>query len=64
MLTWIRNAWKAISAAIGVALTILTSVNAIPGLPDDVHLWVAVAIAVLTPIVTYFVPGPNRKAAT
>ena len=56
--TWLSSAKKAVVAAIGVALTILTDAQVFDGfLPSSASHWIAAGIAILTPIVTYLVPN-------
>ena len=60
MLAFLSNAKKAVVAAIGLTLTLLTAVHDISSfLPASVNVPVAAAIAILTTIVTYLVPGPT-----
>jgi hypothetical protein len=65
MLSFLSNAKKAVVTAIGIALTLLTDAQAFSAfIPSSASTWIATAIAVLTPIVTYLVPNGPAAPAT
>lgn len=48
---------KALAAAVGTALVVLTSVEGVPFLPATWHAFVVSVVAVLTVAATYLVPN-------
>lgn len=53
---------KALTSALGVALTVLGLADKIPFLPGSWHHTVGLLLAVLTPIATWLVPNKTAKA--
>ncbi len=57
--SFLANAKKAVATAAGVALTALLFAHSLTFLPVGVENVVGIVIAVLTPVVTWLVPGPK-----
>lgn len=61
-MTQINAARKAIAAALGMLLTVLTLLDKIP-LGGHINLIVGIVLAVLTPVVTWLVPNKAKATA-
>lgn len=63
MLSQLSNAKKALAAAVGVALTVLTFTHNLPFIPAQWETVVGIVMGVLTPIATWLAPPPVKAAA-
>lgn len=57
VLSFLSGARKAVAAAVGVAVTLLSAYHQLPGLPDQPL--VVAALAFLTTVATYLVPNKS-----